>query len=128
MNKEIKGFTIKLIIFALIAFGIHCLVFHILFPEMLLFIPIWTIYLFNGLLVLTIFCYLNYKVGKGSEKAYSIFLVLTLVKMALSLVFLLPLFVEKSDNVVPEVINFFISYFIFLIFEMISLNNFLKND
>ena len=80
------------------------------------------------MLVLTIFCYLNYKVGKGSAKAYSIFLVLTLVKMALCLVFLLPLFVEKSDNVVPEVINFFISYFIFLIFEMISLNNFLKND
>ena len=78
MNKEIKGFTIKLIIFALIAFGIHCLVFHILFPEMLLFIPIWTIYLFNSVLVLTIFCYLNYKVGKGSAKAYSIFLVLTL--------------------------------------------------
>ena len=45
-----------------------------------------------------------------------IFLVLTLVKMVLSLVFLLPLFVEKLDNVVPEVINFFISYFIFLIF------------
>ena len=128
MNKEIKGFIIKLIIFALIVCGIHCFIFHILFPEILLFIPIWTIYLFNGLLVLTIFCYLNYKVGKGSTKGYSIFLVLTLVKMALSLVFLLPLFVEKSDNVVPEVINFFISYFIFLIFEMISLNNFLKND
>jgi hypothetical protein len=26
------------------------------------------------------------------------------------------------------VINFFISYFIFLTFEMISLNNFLKNN
>lgn len=128
MNKEIKGFTIKLIIFALIAFGIHRLVFHILFPEKLLFIPIWTIYLFNSVLVLTIFCYLNYKVGKGSAKAYSIFLVLTLVKISLSLVFLLPLFVQKSDNAVPEVINFFISYFIFLIFEMISLNKFLKND
>ena len=128
MNKEIKGFIIKLIIFALIVCGIHCFIFHILFPEILLFIPIWTIYLFNSLLVLTIFCYLNYKVGKGSEKVYSIFLVLTLVKMALSLVFLLSLFVEKSDNVVPEVINFFISYFIFLIFEMIGLNNFLKND
>ena len=98
MNKEIKGFIIKLIIFALIVCGIHCFIFHILFPEILLFIPIWTIYLFNGLLVLTIFCYLNYKVGKGSTKGYSIFLVLTLVKMALSLVFLLPLFVVYKSN------------------------------
>ena len=128
MNKEIKGFIVKLIIFAIILCGIHYFIFHILFSEMLLFIPIWTIYLFNSVLVLAVFGYLNYKVGKGSTKGYTIFLVSTLVKMALSLVFLLPLFVGKSDNAVAEVINFFIPYFIFLTFEIISLNNFLKND
>jgi hypothetical protein len=128
VNKEIKEFIIKLIIFAVILCGIHYFIFQILFPEMLLFIPIWTIYLFNTVLVLTVFCYLNYKVGKGSTKGYTIFLVLTLIKMALALVFLLPLFVGKSDNSVAEVINFFIPYFIFLTFEIIYLNNLLKND
>ena len=54
------------------------------------------------------------------------FLVLTLVKMALAVVFLLPLFLKKSAHTQLEIFNFFIPYFLFLIIEILGLSKFLQ--
>lgn len=53
------------------------------------------------------------------------FMVGTLIKMVLALVFLLPLFLKKSDTKTLEALNFFIPYFLFLAFEIFSINTFL---
>ena len=127
MIKEIAGFILKLTIFTLLLFGIH---YYILlqFFEGDLHFPLWTIYAFNAILVLIVYSIISYKNKQGSKKMYQLFLGLTILKMVLAIVFLLPLFLGKSAHPQLEVINFFIPYFIFLGFEIFSLNKFLQKS
>lgn len=125
MSKDTKRFVLRLLIFAFILFGIHTYIINQLFYGILYF-PLYTIYLFNTVVVLMVFIVLNYKKTRGSDKMYQLFLGLTMLKMLLAIVFLLPLFFGKSDHAQLEVINFFIPYFLFLAFEIFSLNKFLQ--
>lgn len=125
MNKETSSFIIQLLFFAALLFGVH---YYILsqFFEGELYFPIWTIYMFNAVLVFVVFSVLRFKSKQGSKKMYELFLGLTMLKMGLAIVFLLPLFFGKSNHSQLEVINFFIPYFLFLAFEIFSLNKFLQ--
>jgi hypothetical protein len=125
MTKEIINFATRLLIFSALLFGIHLYIISHFF-EGTLYFPLWSIYAFNTVLVFGVFLILNYKANQGSDKMYQLFLGLTLLKMVLAIVFLLPLFFEKSEHSQLEVINFFIPYFLFLIFEIFSLNKFLQ--
>lgn len=128
MNKFTLGFMTKLAAFTAVLIAAHYAVFLLFFKDTILYIPIWFIYLFNAALVLIVFGIIKYKVNKGSTKAYNLFLILTMSKMALAIVFLIPLFMGKSSSPITEVFNFFIPYFLYLSFEIISLNNFFKNQ
>ena len=125
MTKETNSFILRLIGFAIILFLIH---FYIIlqFFEGQLYFPIWSIYIFNAVLVFAVYSVMKYKSKKAGKKMYHLFLGMTILKMALAIVFLLPLFFDKSDHSQLEVINFFIPYFLFLAFEIFSLNKFLQ--
>jgi len=125
MTKEISTFLVKLITFAIVLFAIH-LYLILQFFEGSLYFPIWAIYLFNIVVVAIVFMTIRYQSQKGNKKMYQLFLGLTLLKMLLALVFLTPLFFGKSEYAQLEVINFFIPYFLFLGFEIFSLNQFLQ--
>lgn len=127
MIKEATSFIIKLIGFAVLLFAIHYYILSQFFDGTLHF-PIWTIYVFNAVLVFLVFTIISYKNKQGSKKMYQLFLSLTILKMILAIVFLLPLFLGKSEHAQLEVINFFIPYFIFLGFEIFSLNKFLQKS
>lgn len=128
MKTELGSFIVKWLGFTAIIFGVHYYIFTVLFSDLALYFPLWSIYLFNAGLVLLVFLIIRYQVSKGSTKSYSLFLILTLVKMALAIVFLLPLFVGKSENPIPDIANFFIPYFLFLGFEIFQLNKFFKKQ
>lgn len=127
MIKETISFTIKLVIFTLFLFVIHYYILNQFFDGILHF-PIWSIYVFNAVLVLAVYSIITYKNRQGSKKMYQLFLLLTILKMILAVVFLLPLFLGKSSHAQLEVINFFIPYFLFLGFEIFSLNKFLQKS
>ncbi|MGM5469191.1 hypothetical protein ACS386_02845 [Flavobacteriaceae bacterium LMO-SS05] len=127
MIKKAISFIIKLSIFAGLLFAIHLYILSQFFEGTLHF-PIWTIYIFNAVLVLIVFSVITYKNKHGSQKMYQLFLGLTVLKMVLAVVFLLPLFLGKSEHAQLEVINFFIPYFLFLGFEIFSLNKFLQKQ
>lgn len=126
MSRALKDFIWQFGLLSIGLFVIHTYIVSQLFSEILLYFPLWSIYLFNSVLVIIVFLVLYFKIRSGSKKAYQIFLLLTLVKMALAIVFLLPLFFGKTDSPEVDVINFFIPYFLFLGFEIWTLNNFLK--
>lgn len=128
MNKDSLNFIVKLLALTAVLCGIHYYIFLSFFSEMALYFPIWSVYAFNGVLVLLVFLIINYKGSQNSENVLNIFLVLTLVKMILTIVFLLPLFFGKSDHPKVEAFNFFIPYFIYLSFEIVSISNFLKKQ
>ncbi len=125
MNKEISSFILWLLGFTILLFLIHTYIIFQFF-EGQLYLPVWSIYLFNAILVLIVFIILKYKSKDKPDKILQLFLGLTMVKMILAIVFLLPLFFGKSDHSQLEVINFFIPYFLFLAFEILSLNKFLQ--
>jgi hypothetical protein len=109
----------------MILFGVHLYILSQFFEGNLHF-PVWSIYVFNSIMVCLVYLVITYKSKKGSKNMYQLFLGLTLLKMALAIVFLLPLFFGKSNHAQLEVINFFIPYFLFLGFEIFSLNKFLQ--
>jgi len=125
MNKETSSFILKLVGFTVLLFLIHIYIISQFFEGDLYF-PVWSIYLFNSVLVLIMYVILKYKSKDKIDKTLQFFLGLTMVKMILAIVFLLPLFFGKSDHSQLEVINFFIPYFLFLAFEIFSLNKFLQ--
>ncbi|NND62113.1 MAG: hypothetical protein HKN48_02845 [Flavobacteriaceae bacterium] len=128
MNNHYRNFVIGLIGFTGLLLAVHYYIFYNFFSEIELYLPLWGIYAFNAVLVFIVYSVINYKVSQGSDKAYQIFLTATIVKMVLSIVFLLPIFLGKSDNKQVEVINFFIPYFLFLVFEIMGLNKFFQNQ
>lgn len=127
MLKEILNFALKLLGFSLLLCAVHYYIYFNFYSEIDLYLPIWGIYVFNLILVLLVFAIINHKAATDDSKVYNTFLVLTIAKMALAIVFLLPIFLGKSENSTTEVINFFVAYFLFLGFEIKMLDKFLKD-
>lgn len=127
MNKGKLNFLVGLLIFTGILYVVHYSVFYNFFSEITLYIPIWSIYCFNSVVVLIVYSIIKNKTKKESKKGYNAFLLLTFIKMILVIVFLLPLFSGESTNTKTEVINFFIPYFFFLTFEILAINKLLKS-
>lgn len=127
MNKGKLNFLVGLLIFTGILYVVHYSIFYNFFSEITLYIPIWSIYCFNSVVVLIVYSIIKNKTKKESKKGYNAFLLLTFIKMILVIVFLLPLFSGESTNTKTEVINFFIPYFFFLTFEILAINKLLKS-
>lgn len=124
--RQIGLFLIKLLTFTAAVMGIHYYIVLTLFEDLTLYFPIWSIYLFNMVMVACVYAFIAYRVAKGSKNAFNLFMSLTVVKMVLIIIFLLPVFMGKTENVMPDTTNFFLAYFILLGFEVLSLNNFFK--
>lgn len=128
MKQDLPYFLLKWIGFTVLLCGVHYYIFEIFLSDISLYFPIWTIYLFNAGLVLLVFLIVRFQMARGYTKTYNLFLILTISKMALAIVFLLPLFAGKSENTIIDVVNFFIPYFLFLGFEIFQLNIFFKKE
>lgn len=128
MKKDFQNFFIGLIGFTVFLYAVHYYITYLFFSETTLYFPIWTIYLFNFLLVAIVYSIIRFKDNKGKMNAFTLFLLLTFAKMGLAIVFLLPIFTGTIEDKTIEVMNFFIPYFFFLSFEVFSLYSFLKNQ
>ena len=126
-NKNTINFVLKLIGFGIILFGIHYYILNQFFTGKL-YIPLWLIYLFNALTVFVVISVLKYQSKNKEKNLLTLFLMLTGAKMVLILILLLPLFLKKSEYIQLEVFNFFIPYFLFLVFEIYHLNYFFQKS
>jgi hypothetical protein len=80
--------------------------------------------------ILTLFTLINCRVSTGKGELFSLFVLGMVLKMALTLVFLLPWFLSKPQQQGFDLANFFIPYFFFLTFEVHSVTKLYqkKND
>ncbi len=93
-------------------------VLHVYFVRNLkLYIPILNIYFFNFILGIFGLFLLNLVYEKFNDKVGYTFLGIGVFKMALSISFLMPLIESNFQNKVPDTLNFFFCYFVFLIIE-----------
>lgn len=127
LSRQIS-FTIQCVLFAVSVFSIHSYLLYYFATKTIFFFPIWHIYLFNFLLTALLYTIINYKYSKDKTTVFNVFMISTLLKMVLVIVFLLPLLMGEVKDKKPDVFNFFIAYFLFLIFEVYSITKFLNNN
>jgi hypothetical protein len=130
MNEAFKKrqipFLTQVLIVSLLLFAIHSyLLFHFT-KDAVFFSPLWQVYAFHIIVTSTLYSIINYRYSSGKTDVFNLFMVVTFLKMALAIVFLLPLLLSDFENKQPDVINFFLPYFLYLFFEIYSLTKFLQ--
>ena len=118
-------FMVQLLIGGALLYLLHSYLLNALQPDNKFVIPLWNTYLFHFISVLIVYSIINFRFSNGKTQVFNPFILLMILKMFLVVVFLLPLFVSEAPNKVSDAINFFIPYFIFLGFEVYSINQFL---
>lgn len=116
----IKKFFISaayLFIISLIIGSIH----FFLIGNMEVFIPLQKIYLFNFFITFISLANLYFVYYKFRDYVGYTYLGIGIIKMALSLVFLMPLIRSDFDSKIPDTLNFFFCYFVLLIIESVFL-------
>lgn len=123
MLKQFLFFSKILITLSLVLYIVHFIIVNKLLNEYSYFYPIYTIYLFlivvTSLIVVTILViHKNY-----NDKTGFAFLAFSILKMLLAVVFLIPLITSDLTNKIPDILSFFIPYFIFLTLETVYILN-----
>ncbi|MDO1502222.1 hypothetical protein Q2T40_18975 [Winogradskyella maritima] len=125
--KKRQGvFMLQLVLVSAVLFGIHAYLLHYLGGEREFFFPVWHIYGFHVVVTTVFYTIINYKFSSGQKNIFNLFMGMTLAKMVLAILFLLPLLLSDFENKQPDVINFFIPYFLYLFFEVYALTKFLN--
>ncbi len=118
-------FMVQLFVGAAILYMLHAYLSNALFPNKEYVIPLWNIYMFHTISVLIVYSIINFRFSNGKTQVFNSFVLLMILKMVLVVVFLLPLILSNAPNKIGDASNFFIPYFIFLAFEVYSINQFL---
>lgn len=126
-KKRLSSFLLQLVIVTVLLYAVHSYVTHY-FNEAKLFFPLWHIYVFLFIVTFLIYAFINYRYSKAKTEVFNMFMIATLLKMILALIFLLPLILSDFKSKKIDVINFFLPYFIFLAFEVLSISKFLQNN
>lgn len=125
-KKRESNFLIQLLALSALLFGIHSyLSFHFA-KNIVLFFPLWHIYVFHIITVVIVFSVINYRDAIGKTEVFNAFILGMLLKMILALLFLLPWILSKPEQKGFDLANFFIPYFIFLAFEVYSVTQILQ--
>lgn len=118
--------AIQLLAGSVVLYLLHSYLLNALLPNKQFIIPIWNMYLFHFISVYIVYSIINFRFSSGKKQVFNPFILLMVLKMIFVIVFLLPLFVSDQTDKVGDAVNFFIPYFIFLAFEVYSINQFLR--
>jgi hypothetical protein len=125
-KKRQISFTIQLVIFSGLLLLIHSYLVHHFIDAEKMFFPLWHIYLFHVISTLIVYTLINYKYSKDPTSVFNTFVLGTLLKFILAIIFLLPFFLSEQEYKIPNVMSFFIPYFLFLSFEIYGVTLFLN--
>jgi len=125
-KKRQINFALKLVTISILLFAIHSYLTYYFAADIITFFPLWHIYLFHFITIMLVYSFINYRDSIGKTEVFNTFILAMLVKMILVMVFLLPWILSKPDQKVVDLANFFIPYFLYLIFEVYSITLFLQ--
>lgn len=126
MRNKMIIFTYRLLLFSLILFVIHTFVLAKFIPKVPLTFPLYAIYLFLFVTVFIVYYIILRKFINGKTQIFNIFMLLTILKMVAVIIFFIPVFINKNENSLYDVFNFFIPYFLFLTFEIFAVNEIIQ--
>lgn len=125
-KKRQVNFLLQLILLCTVLFGMHSYLNYHFVKGVILFFPLWHIYLFHIITIIIIYTLINYRDSIGKTEVFNTFILGMLLKMILVMVFLLPWLLSKPEQKGFDLANFFVPYFLFLAFEVYSVVNFLQ--
>jgi hypothetical protein len=125
-KKRQLAFLLQLTGITIVLFAIHSYLLYHFAQDLNLYFPVWQIYTFHLIVTLAMYTAINYRYSSGKKDIFNLFMILTFFKMALAIIFLLPLILSTFENKQPDVFNFFIPYFLYLFFEVFALTKFLQ--
>lgn len=125
VKSQLK-FFIKLALISALLFSVHYYILYSFFKSIVFSLELWLIYSVHFFLVFIIFSIINYRFHIGKKDIFNLFMLGTLLKMVLIIIFLLPLILSEQKNKIPDVLNFFLPYFIFLGFEVYIISQILN--
>lgn len=132
MNEEFKKrqilVVLQLLVGSAVLYMLHSYLLGALGLSSELVIPLWTIYMFHFISVLIVYSIVNFRFSNGKKQVFNPFILLMVLKMIFVVIFLLPLFLSDKPEKVGDAVNFFIPYFLFLAFEVYSINQFLSTE
>ena len=126
-KKRQVSFLLQLIVLTLVLLVTHSYLHHYFSNSNALFFSIWQFYAFHIFVTTALYSIINYKYSFGQKAIFNLFMGMTLLKMILSILFLLPLFLSDFEAKRADIFNFFVPYFFFLFFEIFSLTKLLQN-
>lgn len=118
MKKEIKHLLKYLLGLTILLFVAQYLFQKNIFDSITFYYNTSTIYFFHFTITFLILLSLIAVKNIFFEKTGFAFMALSLLKMLASVIFLLPLIQSEKINYIPDVIAFFVPYFLFLFFEI----------
>ena len=110
-------FIVQLLIFTIIIYILHVYLVQNFFNTSVFYFDTWKIYLFQFISVAALIYFLQHRSKIKPDKVLNAFVILSLIKMGAVIVFLLPLFFDKTIDRKPTVFSFFLPYFVFLMLE-----------
>ncbi|MDP5081471.1 MAG: hypothetical protein NWP87_02360 [Winogradskyella sp.] len=127
-KKRQISFLLQLVGISVLLFAIHSYLMFYFVKGIAFFFPLWHIYTFHLIVTLILYTIINYRFSSGKTDIFNLFMLMTFFKMALAILFLLPLILSELENKQPDVFNFFIPYFLYLFFEVFALTKFLQKS
>ena len=126
-KKRQALFLLQLTFLTLGLFATHSYSHHYFSNSNPLFFPTWQVYAFHVFVTTIIYTAINYRHSFVQKSIFNLFMGMTLLKIILSILFLLPLFMSDFESKRADIFHFFAPYFIFLFFEIISLTKLIQN-
>lgn len=118
MKKEFKNLAKLLIPFTVALFVVQYFIQIKLFATINFFYTTSVIYIFHFMVTFLLLSGLIAVKNSFFDKTGLAFMVFGLLKMMASVVFLLPLIQAENNSYIPDVIAFFVPYFLFLLFDI----------
>lgn len=127
MNKIKKASVVSLLFLAIIFF-LNMLLRQTILKNNTFFFSIENIYLFNFLLSFIAVIMIVFINSKFPDYTGYTFLGFSVLKIGFSIIYLFPLINSELEDKIPDVLNFFFCYFVFLAAESVIVINLLKEE
>jgi hypothetical protein len=126
MKSKFYIFTFYLLLLTSILSLFHFLISEYAINEVVFYHNFYAFYLFHGLSTWATYSFLLFVNKTFFDKTGFAFLATGILKMFASVLFLMPLIQSDYEDKIPDIIAFFILYFIYLFFETIHAIKLLK--
>lgn len=118
MKKIFQNPYISILLFSILIIVVHWVIDYVF--SIVTYYSLVSIYLFHVISALAVAGIIQLVYSNFKDQAGLAFMATSLVKMLAAILFLLPGFISNDKPNFSNILNFFVPYFLFLIFEAIQ--------